>query len=321
MIKFYYKFWSPDISKHCNIFVDSFQAIERTEVTDHILHADLVLLMNYEPPRYTGVLGKLHSYYLKWFKVNPFRVPDIRGELSDQKIIFYTEENVRPKLDLADLSLGFDYEDTVHSDKYLRLPFYTVLGWKERHKLYGAGRREIIANKSADRFCEFLYSQPIANREQFFHKLNAYQTVDAPGKSCNNMPPLGSHDNPVSSRQSDDWVTQRLEFAQSYKFSIAFENTSYPGYTTEKICNAFIAGCIPIYWGNPRIAEDFNPEAFINVHDFNTIDEVVERVREINEDDELYQAMLDAPVFVNDELPEVYSLTRLSDKIAAVMNS
>lgn len=34
-----------------------------------------------------------------------------------------------------------------------------------------------------------------------------------------------------------------------YKFTIAFENQSYPGYVTEKIADALMAGTVPIYWG------------------------------------------------------------------------
>ena len=36
-----------------------------------------------------------------------------------------------------------------------------------------------------------------------------------------------------------------------------------PGYVTEKIVNAFLAGSIPIYWGSRAVLEIFNPESFI----------------------------------------------------------
>ena len=38
--------------------------------------------------------------------------------------------------------------------------------------------------------------------------------------------------------------------------TIAFENSSFPGYTTEKIFEPMLEGSIPIYWGNPRVDED-----------------------------------------------------------------
>ena len=48
----------------------------------------------------------------------------------------------------------------------------------------------------------------------------------------------------------------------------AFENTYAPGYTTEKIMDAFASGCVPIYYGDPLVVQDFNPDSFINAHDF-----------------------------------------------------
>ena len=39
----------------------------------------------------------------------------------------------------------------------------------------------------------------------------------------------------------------------------------YPGYTTEKIAEPWLEGCIPIYWGDPEITRDINPDCFINM--------------------------------------------------------
>lgn len=36
---------------------------------------------------------------------------------------------------------------------------------------------------------------------------------------------------------------------REYNFVIAFENSDYPGYITEKIIDAFRAGTVPLYWG------------------------------------------------------------------------
>ena len=47
-----------------------------------------------------------------------------------------------------------------------------------------------------------------------------------------------------------------LRMKKPYKFSIAFENAWYPGYTSEKIVTSMLAGTIPIYWGNPDISRE-----------------------------------------------------------------
>lgn len=40
-----------------------------------------------------------------------------------------------------------------------------------------------------------------------------------------------------------------------YRYSVVIENTSEPGYFTEKIVDACLCGTVPIYWGAPDIAE------------------------------------------------------------------
>jgi len=47
--------------------------------------------------------------------------------------------------------------------------------------------------------------------------------------------------------------------------NICFENAVVPGYITEKLFEAKVAGCIPIYSGHKSAIYDFNPSAFINV--------------------------------------------------------
>lgn len=83
-------------------------------------------------------------------------------------------------------------------------------------------------------------------------------------------------------------VADKLDFISQYKFNIAIENYSKPGYTTEKIMESFVSDTVPIYWGNPLINEDFNPSAFINLHDFFSIEDAVQRIVEIDNNDKEY---------------------------------
>jgi hypothetical protein len=62
---------------------------------------------------------------------------------------------------------------------------------------------------------------------------------------------------------------------------------------------AMIANTIPIYWGNPLIARDFNPQCFINCHDFESFDDVISYVAEVDQDDDLYRQFILAPAFSN----------------------
>jgi hypothetical protein len=55
---------------------------------------------------------------------------------------------------------------------------------------------------------------------------------------------------------------------RAYKFVVAFENSSAPGYNTEKLTHAIEADSMPIYWGDPEIGRSFNPGRFIDAHDY-----------------------------------------------------
>jgi hypothetical protein len=53
-----------------------------------------------------------------------------------------------------------------------------------------------------------------------------------------------------------------------YKFAIAYENASFPGYVTEKIFDAFFAGCVPVYIGAPNVTDYIPAETFIDKREF-----------------------------------------------------
>ncbi len=64
------------------------------------------------------------------------------------------------------------------------------------------------------------------------------------------------------------------------------KNSSHPGYYTEKLIEGFAAKTVPIYWGDPHIEEIFNPNAFINLSDCESIDEMIEKVKAVDLDNE-----------------------------------
>lgn len=194
--------------------------------------------------------------------------------------IFYTGENVRPDFNLCDYAIGFDFIQ--FEDRYLRFPQFMIDEYQKDIELIKDKR--MCCETEKEKFCNFLYSnaQTKCQRVLFFKKLSEYKRVDSGGKALNNINYI---------------VGDKLKWQQKYKFSIAFENSSTNGYVTEKIVQAFSAGTIPIYWGNPKVELDFNTEAFINCHDYDNFDEVVQRVIELDGNRKEYLKMLSQPVF------------------------
>ena len=218
--------------------------------------------------------------------------------------IFYTGENQAPDFNLCDYALGFERME--FGDRYLRLPnwlLYTAdVGRMEgKHQVPDA---EWLAGR--DGFCAFVCSNNNSSpeRNQFFDRLSTYKRVASGGRFRNNV---------------GGPVADKLEFLKGFRFSIAFENCSHPGYTTEKIIQAFGAGNIPIYWGDPQVAETFNPESFVNCHDYGSWDEVVEAVRALDADPERQLAMLHAPALADPGMPQRL-MRQLTDFLEAILS-
>ena len=173
--------------------------------------------------------------------------------------IFYTAENVRPDMSNCDWAFSFDYDEELQHPRHLRLPNYKRLG--AGVDLIKTADRSAFLLAEKTRFCNFVYFTDPPVRTAFFDKLSKYKHVDAPGRSRNNMAPIGSHPDPSASRHAAGYQQQKVAFQRDYKFSIAFENAAHPGYTTEKIYHAMLAGTLPVVLGQPaRLARLQQPQ-------------------------------------------------------------
>ena len=196
--------------------------------------------------------------------------------------IFYTGENFCPDFNLCDYAIGFEWME--YGDRYLRYPNYYFESDVEIIE-----KRKIDISKIRDKqFCSFVVSNgttahPV--RSRMFEQLSQYKRVNSGGRYKNNV------GGPVEDKRA---------FEAQHKFCLTFENSEHSGYTTEKLVDAFAAGGVPIYWGDPDVTKVFNLKAFIWVKDADVINEAIERIKQLDNDDEAYSAMLQEPVFVNE---------------------
>ena len=199
--------------------------------------------------------------------------------------IFYTAENIRPDFRFCDFAVSFDYN---YNQNHFRLPLYSV--YFTNQNLTKARDAKSLLNKKTS-FCSFVVSNATETEERinFFHELSKYKQVASGGKYANNV------GGPVANKR---------DFIGKYLFNIAFENSSHPGYTTEKIAEPWLEGCIPIYWGDPEITRDINPDCFINMHDYASFDAAIAHIKEVDASPELQTKYLSAPFFKNNEVPE-----------------
>lgn len=184
--------------------------------------------------------------------------------------VFVTGENQRHSFRDADFCIGFDH---VADDRYLRFPLWAWYGrTDELRRPYG----ENITEEKTE-FCAFVVSNPDNPiRNQIFKELSRHRYVHSAGRVFCNDPSLSS------SRGGQS--VPAVDYMRRFQFTIAAENSSFPGYTTEKLLQAFVAGSIPIYWGDPLVGYDFDPRAFINFDDYGTVSGLVQAVLEIADD-------------------------------------
>ena len=214
----------------------------------------------------------------------------------------YTGENT-PPFDVSGVGLNmcFPHTDMI-SEKFLRLPLWILeIDW------FGADHEKIVNPKPIPidrctktypeelerkkKFCAFVVSNPRNPvRNAAFHWLTSYKHVDSAGAVFNNMGPILA-----AGPGGGGGELKKFEFLKDYKFCITYENTSSPGYVTEKLLHAKAAGCIPIYWGDPKVNRDFNPAGFIDARDCKTPEDLIEEVSRVDNDDELWKKMAAQP--------------------------
>jgi Glycosyltransferase family 10 (fucosyltransferase). len=203
--------------------------------------------------------------------------------------IYYNGENLRTNWNGCDYSFSFDYIE--NNSRHYRLPNWVLYENPVKLTLPKTNPYEILKAKTG--FCNMVVSNPNAKKRiEFFHKLSKYKKVDSAGKVLNN---IGAP------------IKNKLDFIQKYKFTLAFENSSFPGYTTEKLFEPMLVNSIPVYWGNPVVNNDFNTKSFLNYSDYANDEALIEKIIELDQDDDLYIQMLQEPWFKNNAMPEFLS--------------
>lgn len=80
-------------------------------------------------------------------------------------------------------------------------------------------------------------------------------------------------------------VLHKVETLRKYKFTLCLENSVFPGYTTEKIFDAFFALSIPVYLGDPHISLSVPQNTFIDINNFKNLDELEDFLTSMCEQD------------------------------------
>lgn len=218
--------------------------------------------------------------------------------------VHFTGENTEPIYESnTRLNVGYSLIEKA-DDTYMRFPLWLLeIDW------FNADPQKIVnpkpipvdrvrktypedRKKHQERFCAFVVTNPRNPiRNDAFAWLNQYKQVDSAGRLFNTV-----GDAIFAGLGGGGGELKKHTFLKQYKFSLCFENQSAEGYTTEKLMQAKAAGCIPIYWGDPKVSRDFNEAGFIHAQTIRTPEDLISLVREVDQNTEKYEAMYNQPL-------------------------
>jgi len=183
--------------------------------------------------------------------------------------LFHTQENVRHDFIKSDFAISFDL--AVNSPTHFRLPYWMeMIDWSHEGLKGNLNLRygQLLSLKKlksplGDRYLKrkragaLLSSHLREPRASIFHEINKLIPVEGIGANFNKN---------IKDHHSSGFL--KRDVLNEFAFNICPENGLYPGYYTEKIPEAFDAGCLPISWTDENVGVDFNPKAFINLLPF-----------------------------------------------------
>lgn len=225
------------------------------------------------------------------FHSRGFYQQPVADRYSCKKILFLGE-NHRPSQFTTDYSISFDPP----TDTNFRLPLWQAFLLKfpnMKERLFGERKR--FKEEEFERFCSFTVSNSSNMlRNNHYDIMKTYKKVHSYGRVRTNTLEL------QRLSQNMYWRTAKDLFFLNHphKFMMTYENTSYPWYCTEKLMDAFLVGSLPIYWGDPKVGEDWNQRAFINVQ---KNDNWFDFVKTADTNQTFWEEFYEEPVFTDDQ--------------------
>ncbi len=291
----YFKFI---LSKKYNVIIDS-------ENPDIVIHSDL----SYNAEQIDTYTGKLPTNYTNQDKNKKFIY--VSGEVANFKGPVESAEN--------QWSIGYNKFD---HPRYLRQPscafdVWTLfdesrltdnpLSWLTEKRNFN-----LIKNRNT-RFCSITQASNNEFRGLIFDKLNEYKEVTSSGPWRQNIDPseeLNKYQwmNSIYIGRNDGLTyREKINFFNKFKFNISIHYTNTDYILQEKIFHSYFSGAIPIFFGNRFILEEgFNPNSFINLHDYSNLDDFLELVKEIDNNEELWKKYIEEPIYLDNKLPEYF---------------
>ncbi|MEI6440797.1 MAG: glycosyltransferase family 25 protein, partial [Alphaproteobacteria bacterium] len=175
-----------------------------------------------------------------------------------------------------------------------------------------------IIFKDRTEFCGFVVSNPVCSlRNETFKAINDYKKVNSGGTLYNNIGGQLSLKYPGGGCGD----ISKHQFFSKQQFSISFENSQAPGYITEKVLHAKMAGCVPLYWGDKDTNTDFVNGSIVNLSIFNNPEQILEVIKKLELNPDLCAKIASTPI-LNEEKKQtaLNVISKMSQKLLTIAN-
>jgi hypothetical protein len=194
----------------------------------------------------------------------------------------------------VNLSMGYEY---IQHPNYVRFPLWMMYFVKPEASLASLQAQIDSINAPTYRTapqrtrfaCQISHHDKNGIRKKLISLCNQIENVTCAGNFMNNTQEL-----------HNSYADNKLAYLKNFKFNICPENYSSKGYVTEKIIDAFVGGCIPIYWGGASKdsiePEIINPESFLYYQEGKE-ELLLAQIQELWTDEEKYLEFISRPPF------------------------
>lgn len=275
---------------------------------------------------WTWILRQKNNVIIDYHNPNLVFTMDLQKKYPNAVTVYFSNEPFYPEVGFIENLFDFSMSNFfIDSKTHIRFPSYymyihefiknnTINGFS----FFQKENREVPVKSG---FCSFISRSLMGKRGDFYHKLNEYKKVDT------NTGPYANISIPYDN-SSFTSSKPKIEFIRPYKFNISFENnyrgthpcfpnsnvengylTDMSGLISEKLIEPLVSGVIPIYWGSRMVSEEFNSSTFLNYYDFENENNLIDKIIELDNNDDLYNLYFKQKISNNYMLTEEYIIS------------
>jgi hypothetical protein len=291
-------FWAGSETIQTNFFLPLLESVYEKEV---FITNDLTQIVDLE---ISSVFKEKHTVSQRIFRKGLSSLKGIlprdqveisplepRNAMNAKRRIWYTGENLRPPLaDDFDAYLSFDSDEYHPSNVYLPL-WVLNIDWFSKSQMHGF--TSVYPSQES-----LLEPRPISftdiqNRSGVCSFIGVMEETRR--SALRNI--SHSLDTQIFGKSVGRQVPDKIHAAKPFRFILAFENSIYPGYVTEKLLEASLTGAFPLFWGPSKI-DYFNPARFINLSDFDNLETFNSEILRLNEAQDELVDRLSQPIML-----------------------